>query len=107
MAGVPVTSTLKSSAGYTGAIALDYLKFGETAVQVTVTSTGGGLTYNIEFSADTVADSSLMTWFSSLGAGLSTNALVTTAVPFKATRVNLTAGTSNTAISATVVQSQL
>lgn len=108
MAGNPITSTLASSNGFTPGVALDYQKYGGTSVQVTVVSTGGGLTYSVEYSADALnaAGSSVgMNWFSSGSSNLSTHAFISYAFPIQSLRYNITAGTSNTQLTGTVIQS--
>lgn len=105
--GMPIVSTLASSNGFTAVpISLDCLKFGGTAVQVVVNTTGAGLTYNVEYSLDALTSaSSLMNWFSTGSSNLSTNAYVSYAFPIRGMRFNITAGTSNTSLTGTVVQS--
>jgi len=90
---------------------LDYGKTGGTAVAAVVTTSGAGLTYNIEWSADSpvavssITGSSQMTWFSTGSSALSTNAYISWAFPVRCSRINATTGTSLQSISATVLQS--
>jgi hypothetical protein len=81
MAGQVIVSTLASSNGTTGALQLDYLKYGNVAVQTVVNTTGAGLTYNVEYSMDSVASASQINWFSSNSSNNSSNALFSFTFP--------------------------
>jgi hypothetical protein len=100
-------STLKSSNGFSAPIQLDYMKLTALAVQTVVDTTGAGLTYSVEYSLDalTSASSVGMTWFSTGSSNLSTHAFISLATPLRALRFNITAGTSNTALTGTVLES--
>lgn len=105
-----IVSTFASTGGggYTTPIQLDYNKLTALSVQtVAVTSGQGGLVYNIEYSLDalTSASSVGMTWFSSGSSNLSTNSFVVISTPIRALRTNMTAGTSNMAVTTTVIES--
>lgn len=121
----PVTITSSSSGGtsWSGGLALrssfdpivqlDYLKYGGTIVEAVVTTSGAGLTYNIEWSADapvagsSTTGSSQMTWFTSGSSALSSNAYVSWAFPVRCMRINVTTGTSLQVVTATILQSAL
>ena len=119
MAGNPITLTSSSTGGTSWASGtaarssfdpvaqLDYMKFGGTAVESVVTTSGAGLTYNIEYSLDAplAAASSQMTWYSSGSSALSTNAFISWTFPVRSVRINVTTGTSTQVVAATVVQS--
>lgn len=90
----------------------DYQKYGGLTVASVVTTSGAGLTYNIEWSNDapvagsTITGSSQQTWFSSGSSALSSNAFISWAFPVRCMRVNVTTGTSLQAVTCTVIQSQ-
>lgn len=107
MAGMPIVSTLASSNGFTAGVSLDSQKYGGTAVEVIVNTTGAGLTYNVEYCLSPISSqgSSLNTWFSTGSSALSTNAYISYAFPIRGLRYNITAGTSNTSLTGTVAQS--
>src|SRR5262245_27247825 len=90
---------------------LDYQKSGGTTIASVVTTSGAGLTYNIEWSNDapvapsSITGSSQQTWFSSGSSALSSHAFISWAFPVRCVRVNVTTGTSLQSITATVLQS--
>lgn len=94
--------------GYTTPIQLDYGKMTSLSVQtVVVTSGAGGLNYNVEYSLDALTTSASvgMTWFSTGSSNLSTNSFVVPPTPIRSLRINMTAGTSNMALTGTVLES--
>src|SRR6516165_9895979 len=96
---LPVTITSSSTGGTSWAtgtatrtdnvVQLDYGKYGGTAVEAVVTTSGAGLTYNVEWTADapvavsSVTGSSQQTWYSSGSSALSSNAYVSWSFPVR------------------------
>lgn len=100
----PVTVTVTGSVAVSTVIVLDYLRYGQTAVQTVASSTA--TTYEIQVTLDTpvTISGSQATWFS-LSTSSAGNQIQTFATPYRAMRLSVTTGTSQSQVAMTVIQS--
>ena len=100
----PVTVTVTGSVAFSTVIGMDYLKYGQTAVQTVASSTA--TTYEVQGTLNTpiTATGTNATWFtvSTSSAG---NQYQSFDTPFRALRLSVTAGTSESTVTMTVIQS--
>jgi hypothetical protein len=102
----PVTITLTGSSTTSAPVQLDYGKFGSGMVQAVISSAP---TYSIEYSLDapsSISTSASMTWFSTGLSGFTTNQIALLPYAVRLLRLNITAGTTQCGVTATIIQSQ-
>lgn len=101
----PVSVTVTGSVALSTVIVLDYLRYGQTAVQTVASSTA--TTYEVQVTLDTpttISGSVGATWFA-VSTSTAGNQTQTFDAPYRAMRLSVTTGTSQSQVTMTVIQS--